>query len=83
MEQGAASRATSHSLSGADILGAGSFGATTLREGHLLPLPQFVEAYALDARRVEEQVFTLPRVDESKSLVGQFFDAAFWHWSFL
>src|SRR5688500_8528053 len=55
MEQGAASRATSQSLNGADILGAGAFGATTLRKGHLLPLPQFVEAYALDARRVEEQ----------------------------
>jgi hypothetical protein len=40
---------------------------------------QVVEAATLDARRVEEHVFSTPRADESETLFRQPLDGAFSH----
>jgi hypothetical protein len=62
-----------------DVLGTRAFLPPALRIGHLLTLVQIVKAHALDAGRMEEEVFAASRVDESKTPVRQSFDSAFSH----
>jgi hypothetical protein len=40
---------------------------------------QVVETDALYARRMKEQVFVLPDIDEPEAFVRQFFNSAFGH----
>ena len=62
-----------------DVLGTRAFLPLTFRVRYLLAHLQFLETDALEGRGVEEQVFSAPYVDESKSLVRQFLDSAFGH----
>jgi hypothetical protein len=62
-----------------DVLGTRAFRPLAFRVRHLLAFMQVVETDALKARRVEKQVFSLPRVDEPEASVRQPFDAAFGH----
>lgn len=74
-----ADRMNANALRWPHVLGAGAFRPGTCRVSHLLSFVQIIETHALQAFRVEEQVFRTARVDESKSLVRQFFDRAFGH----
>ena len=62
-----------------DVLGTRAFRTPAFRVGHLLAFMQFVETDALEARRVEKQVFVVPRLDEPESPVRQLLDRAFRH----
>ena len=62
-----------------DVLGTRAFLTPAFRVGHLLAFMQGVESDTLEARRVEKQVFSLPRVYEPEALVRQPLDTAFGH----
>ena len=62
-----------------DVLGTRALGTPAFGERDLLTFVQVVETHALQARRVKEQVLLATRLDESKALVRQLFDASFGH----
>ena len=62
-----------------DILGARAFFPHAFRERHPLAFVQFIETDTLHGRRMKEQIFVARRLDESETLVSQFFDASFGH----
>jgi len=52
-------------------------GAFALREFHALTDAEFFETHAVQCGRVEEQVVTFRRTDETEALFGQTFDVSF------
>jgi hypothetical protein len=62
-----------------DVLGTRPFFALAFRVRDPLAFMQVVETAILDARRMKEEVFVAACLDESETLVRQFFDRAFGH----
>ena len=70
---------TTTELQRLDVLGTRAFRTLTFREGNFLAFMQVFETDTFHARRVEEKVFVVPRLDEPKALLRQRFDRAFSH----
>jgi hypothetical protein len=66
-------------LGGFDVFGTGAFRSATFGVGDALSFTEFVVSYALEAGRVEKQVFAGSRVNKSKALVSESFDSTFSH----